>query len=352
MTSHDTPPAANEAPRLLNTLYLNDHRSRANLKRGSLLVSTAGNRKRVPLQAIDAVVIFAGHITTDAIAECVKRNVRVSVLTRGGKVRFTAGPPVCGNVHLRTAQHAAATDPIAATSVAKLIVAAKIRNSATVTRRWARDHTEPSIARDLNNRTDRLLERIEAVSAATDRDTLRGIEGDAARLYFKGVSAALAATDLTFTARARRPPRDPANAAMSFCYALITTETTGACDAIGLDPQIGFLHQSLRAGRPSLALDITEELRSLTDRFVVSAARRGQISTEDFTGRLGTSCYLTDDGRRKLLSLWEQHKNILVDHPVLQRAVPRWAVPTVQATLLARWLRGDLPGYPPLTLKD
>ena len=352
MTSSDTETTGPSAPRLLNTLYLNHHRSTAKLKRGSLLVKTTDTQQRIPLQGIDAVVIFAGHITTDAIAECVKRNVRVSVLTRGGKIKFTAGPAISGNVHLRAAQHTAAADPDIATNAARLIVAAKIRNSATVLRRWARDHNEPSVSHDLKDRSERLLSRIEAVNAANNRDTLRGIEGDAARLYFKGTANVLTATGFDFTTRTRRPPRDPINAVMSFCYALVTTEITGACDAIGLDPQVGFLHQSLRAGRPSLALDLTEELRALTDRFVVSAARRNQISPADFTGCTGISCYLTDDGRRKLLELWEQHKNTHIEHPVLQRPVPRWAVPSVQATLLARWLRGDLPGYPPLTFKE
>ena len=344
--------AGTDGGRTRNTVYSTEYQTRIRYKKGSLVVSTLEQNRRIPLEAVDAVVMFAGHITTDAIAECVRRNVRVSVLTRGGKIRFIAGGPIAGNVHLRAAHHAVASDETAAIGAAQLIVAAKIRNSATVLRRWALDHPDSETSGQLKNRSDQVLRRVERVAAVDDRDALRGIEGDTARIYFNGLAEALSDRDLGFSGRSRRPPRDPANAAMSFCYGLVTSETAGACDAIGLDPQIGFLHQALRAGRPSLALDLTEELRALTDRFVVSSIRRGQITSGHFTETPGGAFYLTDEGRRCLIGLWEDHKNIALNHGVLGRPVQRWAIPTAQTTLMARWLRGDLPGYPPFLLED
>lgn len=344
--------AGSDDGRTRNTVYTVEHQTRIRHKRGSLVISTPDSKRRIPLEAVDAVVMFAGHITTDAIAECVGRKIRVSALTRGGKIKFVVGGPIAGNVHLRAAHHQAACDATTAIGAARLIVAAKIRNSAAVLRRWGRGHPDPDIAVQLCRRSDQILERIEGIASAEDRDTLRGIEGDTARIYFNGLAAVLESSLLEFSGRTRRPPRDPANAAMSFCYGLVTTETIGACDAIGLDPQVGFLHQALRAGRPSLALDLTEELRALTDRFVVTSIRRGQITPEDFTETPGGACYLTDDGRRKLIGLWEDHKNTSFPHEVLGRPVYRWAIPTAQVTLMARWLRGDLPGYPPFLLED
>ena len=337
--------------RTRNTVYTVEHQTRIRHKKGSLVVSAPEGQRRIPLEAVDAVVMFAGHITTDAIAECVGRKIRVSALTRGGKIKFVVGGPIAGNVHLRAAHHLAAGDTTAAVGAARLIVAAKIRNSAAVLRRWGLDHADPGIADQLCGRSDQILKRIEGVASAEDRDTLRGIEGDTARIYFNGLAAVLEGSPVEFSGRTRRPPRDPANAAMSFCYGLVTTETTGACDAIGLDPQVGFLHQALRAGRPSLALDLAEELRALTDRFVVTSIRRGQITPEHFTETPGGACYLTDEGRRRLIGLWEDHKNASHPHRVLDRPIQRWAIPTAQATLMARWLRGDLPGYPPFLLE-
>lgn len=344
--------ASADEGRTRNTVYSTEYQTRIKYKKGSLLVSTLGQNRRIPLEAVDAVVMFAGHITTDAIAECVRRKIRVSVLTRGGKIKFIAGGPIAGNVHLRAAHHAAANDGTAAIGAARLIVAAKIRNSATVLRRWARDHPNSETSAQLRSRSNQVFGRLEKIASAADRDALRGIEGDTARIYFNGLAEALGTSGLGFSGRSRRPPRDPANAAMSFCYGLVTSETAGACDAIGLDPQMGFLHQALRAGRPSLALDLTEELRALTDRFVVSSIRLGQITSEHFTETPGGAFYLTDEGRRCLIGLWEDHKNTALHHGVLGRSVQRWAIPTTQTTLMARWLRGDLPGYPPFLLED
>jgi len=344
--------ADTDVGRTRNTVYSNEHQTRIRYKKGSLVISTLEQNRRIPLEAIDAVVIFAGQMTTDAIAECVRRKIRVSVLTRGGKLRFVVGAPIAGNVHLRAAHHAAASDETTATSVARLIVAAKIRNSATVLRRWAHDHTDSTTSVQLRIRSDQVLQRVERISSVDDRDALRGIEGDTARIYFNGLAEVLRTSDLGFGGRSRRPPRDPVNATMSFCYGLVTSETAGACDAIGLDPQVGFLHQALRAGRPSLALDLTEELRALTDRFVVSLIRRCQITSEHFIETPGGASYLSDEGRRRLISLWENHKNTALNHEVLGRPIHRWAIPTAQTTLMARWLRGDLPGYPPFLLED
>ena len=343
--------AGSDGGRTRNTVYTVEYQARISHKKGSLIISTPEAKRRIPLEAVDAVVMFAGHITTDAIAQCVGRKIRVSALTRGGKIKFVVGGPIAGNVHLRAAHHLAACDATAAIGAARLIVAAKIRNSAAVLRRWGLDHPEPDIAIQLCGRSDQILQRIEGVASAGDRDTLRGIEGDTARVYFNGLAAVLESSPLEFSGRTRRPPRDPVNAAMSFCYGLVTTETTGACDAIGLDPQVGFLHQALRAGRPSLALDLAEEFRALTDRFVVTSIRRGQITPEHFIETPGGACYLSDEGRRKLIGLWEDHKNTSFPHEVLGRSVQRWAIPTTQATLMARWLRGDLPGYPPFLLE-
>ena len=341
-----------DGSRVRNTVYSTEYQAKIRYKKGSLFISTLERSRRIPLEAVDAVVIFAGHITTDAIAECVRRKIRVSVLTRSGKVRFTAGGPIAGNVHLRVAHHSIASDGVASVGAARLIVAAKIRNSATVLGRWARDHPDSESSVQLRDRSVQILKRIEQVASANDRDALRGIEGDTARIYFNGLAEVLRMSDLRFSGRSRRPPRDPTNAVMSFCYGLVVSETTGACDAIGLDPQVGFLHHALRAGRPSLALDLTEELRALTDRFVVSSIRRGQIIPKHFIETPGGAVYLTGEGRRSLISLWEGHKNLTLNHKVIKRPIQRWAIPITQATLMARWLRGDLPGYPPFLLED
>ncbi len=133
------------------------------------------------------------------------------------------------------------------------------------------------------------------------------------------------------------------------CYGLLVTECCGALESVGLDYQMGFFHRP-RAGRPSLALDLAEELRALTDRFVVSLVRRQQIGSASFDFTPGGGVYLNDDARTALIEAWEEYKETETLHRILGRPVGRWAIPSVQATLLARHLRGDLAAYPPFVL--
>lgn len=278
-----------------------------------------------------------------------KRGVRVAALRRGGSVRFVVGPRTGGNVHLRMALYRAVADPRHSLTLSKAVVAAKLQNSRKVMGRWSRDAADPQVADHLASRAAQIWARVPRLAEAGSPDRIRGIEGDAARIYFRGLREAVSRGELKFLSRTRRPPRDPVNAALSFCYGLLVTEFIGATESVGLDYQMGFFHRP-RSGRPSLALDLAEELRPLTDRFVVALIRRRQLQAADFAEAPGGAVYFSKDGRIRLLNAWERHKEIEVRHPVLHRSVGRWALPSVQATLLARHLRGDLPAYPPFVM--
>ncbi len=335
--------------RYLNTVYVTEHRARISRSRGSLIVATPEQRQRIPLEAIDAVTLLGGgHMTTDAIAACAERQIRVACLRRSGAVRFTVGGPRSGNVHLRVAQHRASADAVVSLDIAKYIVAAKLQSSRRVLLRWARDAT-PVAVLALQRRAGLIAEGISRIRTTETGDSLRGIEGDAARAYFGGLGIVLAGSSFSFSDRTRRPPRDPVNALLGFSYGLLVTELTGVAEGVGLDHQVGFLHRP-RSGRPSLALDLAEELRPVVDRLVVRIMRRRELGPEDFTVTPGGATYLGEAGRGAFLRLWEASKSDALEHNVLRRPVERWALPSVQATLLARHLRGDLPVYPPFVL--
>lgn len=340
--------------RLLTSLYVSDHQARVGLQRGALLVHGGnGTRVRVPLEAIEAVVLLGhGQVSSDALAECARRRIRVSALSRTGRLRFSVGGPTRGNVHLRLAQLRAFDDPTRRSPIAQAIVAGKLQNCRRMLKRWSWNAS--GLARwHLEDLAGRIGQRIEKVPSATG-DRLLGIEGDAARLYFSGLGHHLerARVPTPFVARTRRPPRDPVNCLLSFTYGLLTTEIVGALESAGLDPQIGFLH-AVRPGRPALALDLLEELRpSIADRFVVRLLTRKRVSNEGFVRGAGDACYLSDDGRKLLLDAYEEFKGEEVPHQLLGRPILRAMVPSVQAVLLARHLRGDLPGYPPFLLAN
>ena len=319
-------------------------------RRGALLVSWPEGRQRVPLEAIDALIVLGGaQVTTQALDACVRHGVRVAALQMSGAVRFIVNGATGGNVHLRTALFRAAMDDARSLALSKAIVAAKLQNSRKVVERWSRDEESTAESDWLAARGAQIRERIARLADAETADHVRGIEGDAARVYFRAVGQAVASSGLEFSARTRRPPRDPVNAMLGFCYGLLVTECVGAAESVGLDYQMGFFHRP-RSGRPSLALDLAEELRALTDRFVVSMIRRRQVGLDSFVHMPGGAVYLSDDGRTRLLKAWEEHKEAEIQHQVLCRPVGRWALPSIQATLLARHLRGDLPAYPPFVL--
>lgn len=336
--------------RYLNSAYIRDHRARIGHRRGALVVSSPDGTQKIPLEAVEGVVLLGGgQITSQALAACTRRGVRVTALNPGGSVRFVVGAATSGNVHLRTAQYRAVVDDRHSLELAKAIVAAKLQNSRRVVSRWARDAKDTPESDGLQERARQLLDRVGRVPGAANPDKLRGIEGDGARVYFRAVSLALSRAQLRFSARTRRPPRDPVNALLGFLYGLLVSEFIGATESVGLDYQLGFFHRP-RSGRPSLSLDLAEELRALTDRFVVALVRRQQMGDEDFTRTPGGGVYLTDEARPRLIRLWEEHKEGEMEHQILGKKVGRWAIPGIQATLLARHLRGDLPSYPPFIL--
>lgn len=329
---------------------MREHQAKVRHRRGSLLVTQKSKSARVPLAGIDAVVLLgSGQVTSDALAACVRRGVRVASLYRSGRLRFAVGGPKSGNVHLRLAQYAAVISEDHSLAIGRSVIAAKLQSSRKILLRWSRDAKDSHRKQRLQQKAEMIAERITRIPTAKSGDHLRGLEGDSARIYFRCLGQHVADTGLRFVARTRRPPRDPVNCLMSFSYGLLVSELVGSIDAVGLDHQLGFLHRP-RAGRPSLALDLAEEFRPLTDRFSVALIKRRQLGAVHFTRTPGGAVYLSDEGRTSVVKSWESHKKLLMHHKVLRRPVERWALPTVQATLMARHLRGDLPVYPPFVL--
>jgi CRISPR-associated protein Cas1 len=332
---------------LLNVLYLSDYRARIGVSRKTLVVRKSAGTVKIPIESLEAVALIGGQITSEALDLCVSHGVRVSALRRSGRLRFSVGAPTSGNVHLRVAQVHATEDLESTARVARPIAAAKLVSYRHLLQRWAQDADGPR-RRVLEMETEAVLDRIQSLGGVVDGDRLRGLEGDGTRRYFKGLSIALEpAGDVgRFQVRSRRPPRDPANALLSFLYGVNLAEVVGALEAVGLDPQIGFLHR-MRPGRPSLGLDLLEELRPLADRVAVRLLRRRQVRLEHFRATGAGAWYLSDEGRRPVLEAHDAERSRSMTHPVLDRSIERWTLPVVQATLLARHLRGDLPSYPP-----
>lgn len=337
--------------KLLNTVYVTTEGTALKKDGENLVAEVEGVEKaRVPLHMLASVVAFGPILLSPAlIGTCAGRGITIVLLDRAGRFQARVEGPVSGNVLLRRAQYRIADDAV---DLVRSIVMGKIANQRAVIRRALRDYgAEMAEARDaLERATDRMAMILRRVQLSDDSvDLLRGSEGEAATLYFGVFDHLIRSPDaeLRWMGRSRRPPLDPMNAVLSFLYTLLTHDCRSACEAIGLDPAVGFLHRD-RPGRPSLALDLMEELRApLADRLALSLVNRRQLRAGDFRRMDGGAVLLTDDARRTVLTAWQERKKEERLHPFLQEKAPFGLVPYLQAQMLARYLRGDLDAYPP-----
>jgi len=336
---------------LLNTLYVQSQGAYLRLELDTLKVEVEREvRLQVPLHHLGALVLFGEVMATPALlARCARDGRAVSWLSRTGRFLARLEGPVSGNVLLRRAQYEALSHPVRPLEMARALVAGKIRNMRSSVLRSARDGDIPEDKEELTRTAHRLALDLEELPKARDLDEVRGIEGESTRTYFSTFSLMVRGDRQTFVfqGRNRRPPRDPVNALLSFLYALLVSDCAAGAQGVGLDPQVGFLH-ALRSGRPALALDLMEELRPvLADRLALTLINRREVTAKDFDERSGGAVLLNDTGRKKVVVAYQERKQEEISHPVVEQKMPLGLVPHIQARLLARHLRGDLPAYLP-----
>lgn len=340
--------------KLLNTVYVSTPEAALRREGENLVVEVErSERLRVPLHMIASVVAFGPVLLTPGlIAACASHGITVALCDRTGRFLARVEGPVNGNVLLRREQYRIADDDDRHVGIVKAILLGKVSNQRQVLVRAIRDHGDSMDAGSTSGLRDaarRLTAVVQRISRAADVATMRGFEGDAARVYFSAFPVLIRSEEPEFTwnGRSRRPPIDRFNALLSFLYTMLTHECRGAAECVGLDPAAGFLHRD-RPGRPSLALDMMEELRPvMADRLALSLVNRRQLRASDFRVRESGAVVLSDDARKTVLTAWQDRKRVERQHPFLGESAPHGLVPYVQAQLLARHIRGDLDGYPP-----
>lgn len=333
--------------KLLNTLYVLTPDSYLYCRNENICVKIGDEDKvSVPALSIEAIVCFGKNtVSTPLIGFCAERGISLVLLSEHGRFLARVEGPVSGSVLLRKRQFESLSDRSFSVYFVRTLLMAKIRNSKTVLLRSAR--SEDSGDTVLYDAAGRLSNLAKTLLDADSIDTMRGIEGAAATIYFSCFDRMLGAScPFRFETRSRRPPKNEVNAVLSFSYTLLRREVTSALEAVGLDPAAGYLH-TLRPGRPAFALDLMEELRGpLCDRFVLTLFRRKQLSNTQFDHD-EEAVYLNEKGRRTVLSAWQKRKDETIQHPFLNEKIQIGLIPYAQAMLFARVLRGDLDCYPP-----
>lgn len=306
---------------------------------------------RIPVHTLDGVVCF-GNVGCSPflMGFCAGRNVAISFLTENGRFLARVSGPVSGNVLLRREQYRYADNPTFSAQTGSAFVIGKIANCRTVLQRVLRDHKDKIDSVAIDTAIQHLTASLRRLQGELDLDEIRGIEGDAAHVYFDVFDHLVIRNknDFFFHGRNRRPPLDRLNCLLSFLYTLILHDVRSALECSGLDPAVGFLHRD-RPGRPSLALDLMEEFRPIADRLALSLINRAQLQAKDFIFSVAGSVRMKDKARKTLLVSYQKRKQDIIQHPFLDKKMPIGLLFQIQALLLARFLRGDLDGYPPYT---
>ena len=337
--------------KLLNTLYVSSQGSYLH-REGETVVVEREKQKvlQLPIHTISSIVCFGNVLCSPfLLGLCAERGVSISFLTEYG--RFLAGVkgPISGNVLLRRQQYRMADDENLTRGIAANVISGKLANCRIVINRTVRDHAEKVNTAALREASENISRIIDRIPRAANTDEVRGLEGQAAAEYFRVFNHLIVdqKEDFIFTERSRRPPLDEVNALLSFIYTILAHDVRSALETVGLDPSVGFLHRD-RPGRPGFALDIMEEFRPvIADRLVLSLINRRQLDKNNFTKASNGAVTMDDGARKTVLTEYQNRKQDKVFHPYIEETVPIGLLYFVQSNLMARYIRGDIDGYPP-----
>lgn len=335
--------------RHLNTLFVMTQGAYVHKDNDNVVVAIERQeRMRLPIHTLGSIVCFGNVLCSPyLLGHCAENRVSVAFLTETGRFLARVEGNTKGNVLLRRRQYRLADDKIASANIARQIVQAKIANCSTQLKRFGRDHApkgEPQMESAIKT-MGIILRKLEMVD---DLDAIRGYEGEAARTYFSVFDRRIVRNRETFQfeARSRRPPLDAVNALISFLYTIVLHDIQSALETVGLDPAVGYLHRD-RPGRPGLALDLMEEFRPwLADRVALNLINRTQLTARHFENMETGAVLMNEDGRKILLTEYQNRKQEEVRHPFLDEQVTIGTLFFIQALLFARFLRGDIDAYP------
>lgn len=338
--------------KLLNTIYITNEQAYLFLDGENLVCRIDDNDKfRIPFDNVENIVCFNYLGCSPALmGKCVSKCIPINFVSPQGKFLAKVCGETKGNVFLRVAQ----IDKFRENGLflAQNTLASKFSNSLQVIKRTLHDNVSLRDDDEIQDVMSVLTNGVNEIYSSDSIESAMGIEGNCARSYFSVFNKLITnpKTSLSFEYRTKRPPLDPVNALLSFVYTLYTNEYAAALETVGLDSYIGFCH-SLRSGRSSLACDLVEETRCLVERFVLTLINLQIITEKDFDKQLSGAVWLNDDGRKKVLSRWQEKKRTDTVHPYLKQKIPFGLLPYIQSNLLAKYVRGDLNEYPCYLIK-
>jgi len=341
---------------ILNTLYVMTPNAYVHLDNDTLRIDVEREKKmQIPMHHIGSIVCFGNVMLSPAVMHrCADSGISLVLLDHNGRFKARLEGSINGNVLLRLAHHRAVGDNRFSLNLARGVIAGKLRNARQILLRGAREACDEEDRQPLSWGAEFLAHSIRKLPHAMEMGIIRGIEGDAAKVYFsvlQNIVRKEVRKSFAMKGRSRRPPRDRINALLSFLYSMVMNDCRSALEAVGLDPQLGFLH-AVRPGRAALALDLMEEFRSpLADRLALTLINRRQIAEKDFQEQEGGAVFLKEDARKTVIVAYQERKQEEITHPLLDSRIPIGMLPLLQARFMARVVRGEMEGYLPYLVK-
>lgn len=341
--------------KLLNTLFITSENAFLSLEGETVCVEIDRQKAgQFPLHTLESILCFSFYGATPAfMGTCAEKGINLSFFSPYGKFLFRVAGETRGNVLLRKEQYRISDDPDKSCLIARNMILGKVFNCRWSIDRTLRDHALRVDAERCRNAIGYLTDAMDKIRKEENLDSLRGLEGECASVYFRVFDDLILnqKDEFQFSGRNKRPPLDCVNAMLSFGYTLLANDCAGALEGVGLDAYVGFMHRD-RPGRKSLALDLMEEFRALlVDRFVLTLINNRQIRKEHFQISESRAVQFTDKGKKLFLAAWQEHKREQITHPYLREKICWGLIPYVQALLLTRYLRKDIDGYPPFLWK-
>jgi CRISPR-associated protein Cas1 len=334
-------------------LYVQEPGSHVGKRSEHLVVRKDGREvTRVPMHAVRQMVVCGNvQVSTQALETLAANDIPVAYVTGHGRFIGTFAPAEKKNVGLREAQFRRFADAAECLALSKAVVRGKLTNQRALLMRSLRGDGDRGSDEPAAQGLADLIRRLDAAASV---ETVLGLEGQGAALYFGEFGRFLRVQPpgrgFEFTARNRRPPRDPVNALLSFAYAMLVKDCFAAVCTVGFDPYHGFFHRD-RHGKPSLALDLMEEFRPvIADSVVLTLVNNEMLTPGDFLV-WREACQLTDGGRRKFFQAYEQRRATVVTHPVYGYKMSYARMLEVQARMLAAYVRGSVPSYTGFTVR-
>ncbi len=318
-------------------------------KTGDRLILQKNDKVLLDVQChkIDAVLLFGNvQFTTQAVMELFDHGIELAILSRNGRLRGQITSPMTKNITLRLAQFDKYRDPVFRLSIAKTFLQGKITNSLSLLRRFAYNHTEI----DLNKEIQSVEKAAKEITSADEISRLFGIEGSAANAYFKAMGK-MVLKEFSFAKRTKHPPKDPVNALLSLSYTMLFNEISSLLDGLGFDPYLGYFHHP-EYGRASLAADLMEEFRApVADRFTLNLVNKKMVSENSFYNGLAQSIYLKRNDLKKYFAEYEKFINREIEHPLTGKKTTFRQCYRTQAEALAKALTTDDNIYKPFLIK-